>query len=155
MRKLALLLLGVTLCGTTLARPQEKAKPESFSGVALGTGGLTGGSSTWFRVQIDRFTTDEEVQKLAPLLKEKGQHDSSAFEKHQGNLARIVRGLIRKYVFGCVNASGGERRRELQDAIFERGPLHGEHVENIVLPHDPRLLARLLRQIRRGPQNVS
>ncbi|HVN08317.1 MAG TPA: hypothetical protein VMV61_05060 [Patescibacteria group bacterium] len=74
MKKLALVLLGLALCGTALAGQDEKAKPEAYSGVAMGVGGTVGGSSTWFRFEVNHYTTDEEVKQLALLLKEKGQH---------------------------------------------------------------------------------
>jgi hypothetical protein len=52
---------------------EEKKKPESYSGVAIGTGGTVGGKSIGFNLSIKGYTTDEEVQKFADLLKEKGQ----------------------------------------------------------------------------------
>jgi hypothetical protein len=51
---------------------EEKMKPEVYTGVAIGTGGSVGGKSIHFDVRVDRYTTDEEVDKLAELVKEKG-----------------------------------------------------------------------------------
>ena len=51
---------------------QEKASPEAYSGVAMGTGGSVGGKSIQFDFRINQYTTDEEVQKFAELVKEKG-----------------------------------------------------------------------------------
>lgn len=51
----------------------EKKQPEAYSGVAMGTGGSVGGKSIQFNFNITAYTTDEEVDKFAALLKEKGQ----------------------------------------------------------------------------------
>jgi hypothetical protein len=51
---------------------QEEKKPEAYSAVAMGTGGSVGGKSIQFDFRINRYTTDEEVNKFAALLKEKG-----------------------------------------------------------------------------------
>jgi hypothetical protein len=60
----------------------EKAKPEAYSAVAIGTGGPAGGKSISFDFRITRYTTDEELNELATLLKEKGQDAlRSALEK--------------------------------------------------------------------------
>lgn len=50
----------------------QVTKPEAYSGVAIGTGGSVGGRSMGFDFRINRYTTDEEVQKFAELVKEKG-----------------------------------------------------------------------------------
>jgi len=60
----------------------EKKQPEAYSGVAIGTGGSVGGKSIPFDFRITSYTTDEEVDKFAALLKEKGQDAlRSALEK--------------------------------------------------------------------------
>jgi len=51
----------------------EKKRPEAYSAVAMGTGGSVGGKSIQFDFRISSYTTDEEVDKFAALLKEKGQ----------------------------------------------------------------------------------
>ena len=51
----------------------EKKQPEAYSGVAMGTGGSVGGKSISFDFRIASYTTDEEVDQFAALLKEKGQ----------------------------------------------------------------------------------
>ena len=48
---------------------------ESYTGVAMGSGGRVGGSSLPFDFRINYYSTDEDVQRLATLLKEKGQDD--------------------------------------------------------------------------------
>jgi hypothetical protein len=51
----------------------DKQKPDSYSGVAIGTGGTAGGKTLGFNFNISAYTTDDEVQSYATLLKEKGQ----------------------------------------------------------------------------------
>jgi hypothetical protein len=51
----------------------EKKQPEAYSAVAMGTGGSVRGKSIQFDFRISSYTTDEEVDKFAALLKEKGQ----------------------------------------------------------------------------------
>ena len=46
--------------------------PEAYSGVAVGTGGNVGGKSINFDFRVTQYTTDEDVQKFAQLLKERG-----------------------------------------------------------------------------------
>jgi len=68
----------------------EKPKEEAYSGVAIGTGGSVGGKSVQFDLRITKYTTDEEVNELATLLKEKGQDAlRSALEKR--DVGRINR----------------------------------------------------------------
>jgi hypothetical protein len=52
---------------------QQEMVPEEYTGVAIGTGGSFGGRTMSFDFRITRFTTDQEVEQLALLLKEKGQ----------------------------------------------------------------------------------
>jgi hypothetical protein len=51
---------------------QDKPSPDAYSGVAMGTGGGVGGKTIQFDFRITQYTTDEEVQKFAQLVKEKG-----------------------------------------------------------------------------------
>jgi hypothetical protein len=51
---------------------QDGKNPESYSGTAIGTGGQVGGKSIGFNLNITKFTTDDELQSFASLLKEKG-----------------------------------------------------------------------------------
>jgi hypothetical protein len=51
---------------------QEKTPPEAYSGVAIGTGGSVGGKSIQFDFRITQYTTDQEVENFAQLVKEKG-----------------------------------------------------------------------------------
>jgi hypothetical protein len=48
------------------------ATPEAYTGVAMGTGGTVGGQSITFDFRVTQYTTDEDVQKFAQLLKDKG-----------------------------------------------------------------------------------
>lgn len=70
--KLAVLAALAGLLLLPFANGQEKTKPEAYSGVAMGTGGVVGGRSMPFDFRINRYTTDEEVQRFAQLVKEKG-----------------------------------------------------------------------------------
>lgn len=60
------------VCVSLVGIAQDKTFPEAYSGVAIGTGGSVGGKSIQFDFRITRFTTDEEVQNFAQLVKEKG-----------------------------------------------------------------------------------
>jgi hypothetical protein len=51
---------------------QEKKKPETYSAVAMATGGVTGGGMLPFNFLVDEYTSDADVLKFAELLKEKG-----------------------------------------------------------------------------------
>jgi hypothetical protein len=51
---------------------QDKTLPEAYSGVAIGTGGSVGGKTMQFDFRVMQFTTDEEVQNFAQLVKDKG-----------------------------------------------------------------------------------
>jgi hypothetical protein len=56
----------------TLFGQEAKSKPEAFSGVAVGTGGAVGARSIQFDFRITSYTTDEELNRFAALLKAKG-----------------------------------------------------------------------------------
>ena len=64
--------LGVLITVSTVLC-QDAAKPDAYMGVAMGTGGSVGAKSIGFDFRVNRYTTDEEVDQLAALLKEKGQ----------------------------------------------------------------------------------
>jgi hypothetical protein len=56
----------------TCAAAQEKMAPEAYSGVAVGTGGSVGGKTVQFDFRVTSWTTDDEVQKFAQLVKDQG-----------------------------------------------------------------------------------
>ena len=60
------------VCLSLAGIAQDKTSPEAYSGVAIGSGGSVGGKSIQFDFRITQFTTDEEVQNFAQLVKEKG-----------------------------------------------------------------------------------
>jgi hypothetical protein len=62
-------LLGC-LCSTAVT--QDKMPAEAYSGVAMGTGGSVGGKTISFDFRITQYTSDEEVQNFAQLVKDKG-----------------------------------------------------------------------------------
>ena len=77
-----LLLLAFTTLLLASYGQDEKKKPQAYYGVAMGTGGSVGGRSIQFDFKINEYTTDEELNKFAALLKEKGPDAlRSALEK--------------------------------------------------------------------------
>jgi hypothetical protein len=64
-------LLAVSL--VPRAFPQDKPLSEAYSAVAMGTGGSVGGKTMLFDFRITQYTTDDELQNFAQLLKDKGQ----------------------------------------------------------------------------------
>lgn len=67
-----LLSVGIVVLWSSTNGPETRIQPEAYSGVAIGTGGAVGGRSIQFDVRIKRYTTDEELQNFAELLKAKG-----------------------------------------------------------------------------------
>src|SRR5580700_9614847 len=67
-----LVVVGLFACLSFVGLAQDKTSPEAYSGVAMGTGGSVGGKSIQFDFRISQYTTDEEVQKFAELVKEQG-----------------------------------------------------------------------------------
>jgi len=70
---------------------QEKSPTEAYSGVAVGTGGTVGGKSISFDFRITQYTTDEELQNFAQLVKDKGTDAlRSALEKEdKGRISAV------------------------------------------------------------------
>ena len=68
-----LLVLGIASLFPASFAQEEKTQPEHYSAVAMGTGGSVGGKSMQFDFRITKYTTDEEVNNYAEILKEKGQ----------------------------------------------------------------------------------
>jgi hypothetical protein len=60
------------ICLFLSASAQEKTPPQAYSGVAMGTGGSVGGKTISFDFRISQFTTDEELQTFAQLVKDQG-----------------------------------------------------------------------------------
>jgi len=81
-------LVFVVLAATAMFCQDVQTGPEKYSAVAIGTGGSAGGKSVNFNFNIDRYTTDEEVQQLATLLKTKGQ-DALVSKMEKLNCGRI------------------------------------------------------------------
>ena len=67
-----LMTLGLSTLATPCFCQDDGNKPESYSGVAIGTGGTVGGMSVPFDIRITRYTTDQEIQKFAELVKASG-----------------------------------------------------------------------------------
>jgi hypothetical protein len=71
-KSLAFLFLFAIAALSLASYGQEKKKTETYSGVAIGTGGSVGGRSVGFNLLIKGYTTDDELNQFAALLKEKG-----------------------------------------------------------------------------------
>jgi len=87
-----LLVLGITSLLPATYGQDEKMKPEAYSAVAIGTGGSVGGKTIQFDFRITNYTSDEEVDKYAGLLKEKGPD--------------ALRRALEKQDVGRINAAG-------------------------------------------------
>ena len=72
MKTITMLILGAAFIISPLLCQEERTKQEAYSATAIGTGGAAGGKSIGFTVRVSRYTSDEEVDELATLLKEKG-----------------------------------------------------------------------------------
>ena len=83
------LLTGVAAAGFPA---QDKPRTESYTGVAIGSGGAVGGKSISFDFRITGYTTDEQVQEYAKLLKAKGQD--------------ALRSVLEKQDMGRINPVG-------------------------------------------------
>ena len=92
MSKLALAFVAISLLVVPVLGGQEPNQPEAYSAVAIGTGGSVGGKTRQFDFRITRYTSDEEVQQLAQLLKDKGQD--------------ALRGAMEKLDVGRINPVG-------------------------------------------------
>jgi len=90
MSKIAVLMVGLISFASMALGQEEKAKPDSYTFVAISTGGSTGGASASFDFHIDRYTTDEEVQQLRDILKAQGQ-DGLRRAMEKLNVGRISR----------------------------------------------------------------
>jgi len=67
-----LFVLGLVISLSLAVHAQDKARPEAYSAVAMGTGGGVGGKTISFDFRITQYTTDDEVQSFAQLVKDKG-----------------------------------------------------------------------------------
>jgi hypothetical protein len=109
---LALLTLFLLVSLPLVASAQDKTLPEAYSGVAMGTGGSVGGKTISFDFRITQYTTDEELQNFAQLIKDKG--------------GDALRRALEKEDRGRINAVGStgnqiavaRRRQEGADTII-------------------------------------
>ena len=72
MSRLAFVMVAAAFLAPTLVGQRGQDTQGAYSAVAMGTGGGVGGKSMHFDFRISSYTTDEEVDQLAALLKEKG-----------------------------------------------------------------------------------
>jgi hypothetical protein len=87
-RRITLFVLCLLSCILFVAFAQEANSPEAYSGVAVGTGGSVGGKTIQFDFRITKYTTDDELQNFAQLLKEKGS-DSLRRALEKENKGRV------------------------------------------------------------------
>src|SRR5579864_4697354 len=92
MKKIGMLILGVAFIISPLLCQEEQTKQEAYTGTAIGTGGPAAAKAIGFNLRVSRYTSDEEVDQLAALLKEKGP---DAF-----------RGAMEKLDVGRINPTG-------------------------------------------------
>jgi hypothetical protein len=110
--RIALLVSYLFGCLSLFALAQDKTPPEAYSGVAVGTGGSVGGKSIQFDFRITQYTTDEDVQKFAELVKDNGTN--------------ALRRVLEKEDKGRINAVGStgnqiavaRKRQEGPDTII-------------------------------------
>jgi hypothetical protein len=57
---------------TVDAVAQDQTSPQAYTGVAVGTGGSVGAKTISFDFRVTQYTTDEELQNFAQLVKDKG-----------------------------------------------------------------------------------
>jgi hypothetical protein len=57
---------------TVDAFAQDQTPPQAYTGVAVGTGGSVGAKTISFDFRVTQYTTDEELQNFAQLVKDKG-----------------------------------------------------------------------------------
>jgi hypothetical protein len=83
-----LLMFACTAVSLAAYGQDDKTQVDAYTAVAIGTGGNVGGKSMPFDFRITQYTSDEELAKLATLLKEKGQDAlRRALEKeHRGRI---------------------------------------------------------------------
>ncbi len=72
MSRLAVLLVCIGIVVPALFGQDQGDRQEAYSAVAIGTGGAVGGRSVQFDFRVSRYTSDEEVEQFATLLREKG-----------------------------------------------------------------------------------
>ncbi len=72
-------IIGILICiGLSFIPPfsfggEQMAKPEVYTGVAVGTGGPMAAKSLPFDLRINQYTSDEEVTKYVTILRESGE----------------------------------------------------------------------------------
>jgi len=111
-KKISILIVGLSFLISPLMCQKQETKQEAYSGTAMGTGGAVGAKSIGFDFRVNRFTSDEEVDQLATLLKEKGPD--------------ALRRAMEKFDVGRINPTGSvgnqiavaRKRREGAETII-------------------------------------
>ena len=104
--RIAPFILFLLVSLSLVASAQDKTLPEAYSGVAIGTGGSVGGKTISFDFRITQFTTDEELQNFAQLLKDKG---TDALRSQQGSETIITIATARTMPFVELYNNGRSR----------------------------------------------
>jgi hypothetical protein len=64
-----------------VAFAQDKTPPQAYSGVAMATGGSVGAKTISFDFRIAQYTTDEELQNFAQLVKDQATPFAALWKK--------------------------------------------------------------------------
>lgn len=89
--RITLFVSSLLVCVSLAVLAQDKGPTEAYSGVAMGTGGSVGGKTIQFDFRITQYTTDEEVQNFAQLVKDKGTDTlRRALEKEDKGRINVV-----------------------------------------------------------------
>jgi hypothetical protein len=105
-----LLMAMFVLCLLPTVNGQEsKDNPDAYTGVAIGTGGPSGGKSIQFDFRVTRYTTEGEVDEYAALLKSKGQDALvSAADKLDAGRINVVGKVGNQIAFARKRQSGNQ-----------------------------------------------
>jgi hypothetical protein len=113
--RIALLASFLLAALSHVAFAQDKASPEAYTGVAIGTGGGVGGKTISFDFRITQYTTDDELQTFAQLVKDQG--------------TEALRRALEKEDKGRINAVGSTGN---QIAVARKRQLGSETIITIV-----------------------
>ena len=69
------LLLTILISVALAAEEGKESKRESYAAVVVGTGGSIGGQTLNLDINIDKYTSDQEIQEYLVILAEEGQDE--------------------------------------------------------------------------------
>ena len=77
------------LLSVGFAKENGGKKGAHYSGVLIGTGGVSGGASMWIDMYVDEFTTNEKALEYLTVLRDNGQ-DVVIKELSKKDIGRVV-----------------------------------------------------------------